>query len=476
MTNFIKTFNRIRRIFMHRNPTDPAGTKGANVSRSFGAAMMAAIAAVVLAGCPNPTGASSSGGSGSIVSVEAVSIQSGPADLEVGDTYQLVATITPEDATNQEVTWTSDADAVASVDADGLVTAHAAGAATITVTTNDGARTDTVAISVVQPAFRSRWDTRNTPTGSSASDQIALPLYDGGTYDFIVDWGDGTQDHITAWDNAEVLHTYDTAGEYEITIWGVIEGFSFGAQTDNPWTTAGDREKLLEVSEWGPLRLGDVGGYFHGARNLTISASDALHTSGMTNMSFAFHTARALQDVPGMNDWDVSSVTDMSAMFFDALRFNQDISAWDVSSVTDMSNMFANAQEFNQDIGGWDVSNVTDMWGMFNEAVAFNQDIGGWDVSNVTDMGNMFTASAFDQDIGGWDVSNVTGMSEMFWFAELSPANYDSLLIGWAALSTLQSNVSFHAGSSQYSPAAADARATLVSEYNWTITDGGPVD
>jgi surface protein len=61
---------------------------------------------------------------------------------------------------------------------------------------------------------------------------------------------------------------------------------------------------------------------------------------------------------------------------------------WDVSSVTDMGNMFERASAFNQPIGDWDVSNVTDMSGMFSYNSAFNQDIGNWEVVNVTQCTN----------------------------------------------------------------------------------------
>ena len=49
------------------------------------------------------------------------------------------------------------------------------------------------------------------------------------------------------------------------------------------------------------------------------------------------------------------------------------IENWDVSNVTDMMYMFYHAESFNQPIGNWDVSHVTDMEGMFERAESFNQ-------------------------------------------------------------------------------------------------------
>ncbi|GHP01740.1 hypothetical protein PPROV_000049700 [Pycnococcus provasolii] len=167
-----------------------------------------------------------------------------------------------------------------------------------------------------------------------------------------------------------------------------------------------------------------------------------------------------------MNDWDVSSVTDMSNLFdpqiivFDPNSGSSihdpysammgcrqehkqpnaripDISSWDVSKVTDMSNMFKGAQFDDGDwINAWDISNKkvqgmfdgsnfnkdisnwkfpTDMSEMFKGARSFNSPIGNWDVSKVTNMKGMFDgASAFNQPIGNWDVSEVTNMEGMF--------------------------------------------------------------
>jgi uncharacterized protein (TIGR02145 family) len=72
------------------------------------------------------------------VDVTGVSLNYTSISLEVDDTQTLNAIITPSDATNQSVTWTSSAPAIATVSSGGLVTAVASGTATITVITEDG--------------------------------------------------------------------------------------------------------------------------------------------------------------------------------------------------------------------------------------------------------------------------------------------------------------------------------------------------
>ena len=70
------------------------------------------------------------------------------ASLYVGETTTLTATVSPSNATNKNVTWTSSNGSVATVSAAGVVTAVAAGTATITVTTVDGSQTATCAVTV----------------------------------------------------------------------------------------------------------------------------------------------------------------------------------------------------------------------------------------------------------------------------------------------------------------------------------------
>ena len=72
------------------------------------------------------------GGTQQTVSVESVTLNPSTAALFVGETVTLNATVTPQNATNKTVTWSSDPEAVATVDNSGKVTAVAAGTATIT--------------------------------------------------------------------------------------------------------------------------------------------------------------------------------------------------------------------------------------------------------------------------------------------------------------------------------------------------------
>ena len=143
-----------------------------------------------------------------------------------------------------------------------------------------------------------------------------------------------------------------------------------------------------------------------------------IDTSGITDMSYLFVVVNNTDFNGHIELWDVSNVTNMEGMFYEAESFNRPIGDWDVRFVTNMSYMFYGAVEFNQPIGDWDVRNVTTMKCMFEKATTFNQPIGDWDVSNVTIMEWMFdSAVEFNQPIDGWDVSNVTYMGGMFFEA-----------------------------------------------------------
>ena len=81
------------------------------------------------------------------VAVTGVAVIPRSVTLKVGETKEIIATITPANADNQNVSWSTSNSSVATV-ATGLVTAAGAGEATITVTTVDGGKTATCAVTV----------------------------------------------------------------------------------------------------------------------------------------------------------------------------------------------------------------------------------------------------------------------------------------------------------------------------------------
>ena len=82
------------------------------------------------------------------IKVTGVTLNKSTLSLIEGGSETLTATITPADATNQNVAWTSSDATVATVDDNGKVTAVKVGTATVTVTTQDGGKTATCRVTV----------------------------------------------------------------------------------------------------------------------------------------------------------------------------------------------------------------------------------------------------------------------------------------------------------------------------------------
>lgn len=224
---------------------------------------------------------------------------------------------------------------------------------------------------------------------------VQLPIYLGTSedvtiYDFKVDWGDGSAEStVTSFDDSDAQHTYETEGLKEITITGTLRGFSF---QQNPVSN----NLLINVAQWGDVRLGNAGGTFRECRNLNgFTATDAPVLEQVTNLEGMFLEANSFNG--DLSSWDISNITNMRFMFFVATSFNQDLSGWDVSNVTTMVAMFDSAASFNADISDWNVSNVTDMCFMFTNAISFNQDLSGWATNEVMSCTDFSVGSGLEE-------------------------------------------------------------------------------
>jgi uncharacterized protein YjdB len=83
-----------------------------------------------------------------VVYVTGISVSPATLNLNTGETYNAVATVYPSNATNKNVTWSSNNTSVANVSSNGTITGVYAGTAVITARTSDGGYTDTCVVTV----------------------------------------------------------------------------------------------------------------------------------------------------------------------------------------------------------------------------------------------------------------------------------------------------------------------------------------
>ena len=335
-------------------------------------------------------------------------------------------------------------------------------------------------------------------SGTSTSTQFNLPLVNAGAINFVVDWGDGTSDTITSYNQAETLHTYPSSGIFNISISGIVLGWKFN--------NGGDKDKFLSISNWGEFNVSEDKTFQRCELLTTISATDS-PTISSTDLGEMFQNCFLLTNFD-VSNWDVINVTDMTSLFqnCDAMTtINCD--NWNVGNVEIFRRMFTSANSLvTLNLASWNVSSATNMQLMFGTSNSLTSigDISSWDVSSVTNMSSTFSCQLLQSVnyTGNWDVSSVVNMSNMFdgndeinislanWTITqvlnfyrfmrnstgLTTANYDATLISWAA-QTPSLNESPNFGGSTYTlgGTAEAARNTLINTYGWTITDGGGV-
>ena len=189
------------------------------------------------------------------------------------------------------------------------------------------------------------------------------------------------------------------------SIWSDIQDRSSGEtiREEDMITTNGElRKKIQEL-------------YKEQGEGETLNVSSLTNCIKCDDFSNIFSGFKKVKHIIGLEDWDVSKVTNMHHMFQDCYKFNSDLSKWDVSNVKNMFAMFYSCKNFNSDLYKWDVSSVTNMYCMFYSCKNFNSDLSNWDVSNVEDMYCMFWyCENFNSDLSNWDVSDVKNMYGMF--------------------------------------------------------------
>lgn len=130
--------------------------------------------------------------------------------------------------------------------------------------------------------------------GPSLDNEFVLPLDLNESYFFDIDWGDGVTETVSS--SYDLTHAYPEPGVYTIKI---LEKFEGGFPTIL-FNNQGDREKILELTQWGQNKWLTLANSFYGCKNLRITAEDGLYakTSEVRDFSAAFRGCESLTHFP----------------------------------------------------------------------------------------------------------------------------------------------------------------------------------
>ena len=187
-----------------------------------------------------------------VVPVTGVSLDESSITLDVGGNQTLTATVTPEDATNKKVRWSSDNEAVATVSEDGVVTAVAGGTAVITATTHDGLFTATCTVTVNAPDAPPTITTGTLPDGKVGEAYSQTLSADGTTpIKWSIDGGNLPADLSLNKDTGEISGTPTAEGTATFTVKATNSAGSNTKELSITITKAAPTEYTVTVTSGG---------------------------------------------------------------------------------------------------------------------------------------------------------------------------------------------------------------------------------
>lgn len=169
--------------------------------------------------------------------------------------------------------------------------------------------------------------TVNTAKTGSTSDTFILPLFNGEYYDFIIKWGDDSEESVTGASLSSVEHQYPSSGTYQISIIGQFPRIYFN--------NSGDRQKVLSIDSWGSIIWSSMSRAFLGCVNLTCNYYDSPNLSKVTDTSFMFYGCAAFNCTL---IFDTRNIVNMTAMFAFCPSLKQRLSSFNIENVANMTN------------------------------------------------------------------------------------------------------------------------------------------
>ena len=229
----------------------------------------------------------------SIVKPTGISISSSSLELEAGQTGTLSATVSPSNATNKTVTWSSDDTSVATV-SNGTVTAVAQGTATITAQTFNGYKA-TCTVTVTPKSIKTIDNGVYFEKPSDWGSNINIYLYDSSTNSTVgAGWpgtsmtasGDGTYTYEYTTSNSNLMIVFNDGGAHQAP---ADKGFQYVNQ--GYYTSAGYQYKVEKPVEVLPTSVTIDGTSTGVAKGSTVKLTASVAPSNATNKTLTWKSS-----------------------------------------------------------------------------------------------------------------------------------------------------------------------------------------
>lgn len=168
-----------------------------------------------------------------VIAVQGISINKSTLEIEKGSTESLIATVTPNNASNKNVTWSSSNEEIATV-IGGVVTAKSKGEAIITVKTVDGEKTATCMVTVIEQTTVS--------VEKIEFDKTEMSIQVGDTSSLVITFNPSNAS------NKNVIWSSSDTNVATITERGIITAISEGKTIIKAISEDGDKESTCELT------------------------------------------------------------------------------------------------------------------------------------------------------------------------------------------------------------------------------------
>ena len=354
--------------------------------------------------------------------------------------------------------------------------------------------------------------TVDTTKAGSADTHFILPVTAKSAASYFVDWGEGgAEEEFTTTGNKD--HTYAASGTYQVKVRGGLTAIAFN--------NGGDKLKLMSIDNWGIIAWSSMANAYYGCANMTGTYTDNPNTAAVINMTFLF--AQCVNFNSSVAGFNTGNVMYMSNMFYNCTVFNQSVANFNTVKVTTFATMFYRAYAFNQSVANFNTATASNLYAMFIQCTAFKQSLETFSLAAATNVNDMCqgcdinaagTTTNYDATLVAWAAADVPN-SLLF---KGGTSKYGEVLVdngttdGAAANKLIQSGQNFITtvtiGDVVYNTtdgtyafvtgidsdtqlaisadimasgevyriqhgAGAKARASLIIDDLWTITDGG---